>query len=56
MLNVEALMVRYGPIAAVRDVSLHVDAGEVGGVIGPNGAGKTSTLSAIAEGLRARIS
>jgi len=47
MLNVERLMIRYGPISAVRDVSLHVDAGEVVGVIGPNGAGKTSTLSAI---------
>ena len=47
MLTVERLMIRYGPITAVRDVSLHVDAGEVVGVIGPNGAGKTSTLSAI---------
>jgi branched-chain amino acid transport system ATP-binding protein len=47
MLTVENLMVRYGPIAAVRDVSLEVAEGEVVGIIGPNGAGKTTTLSAI---------
>jgi branched-chain amino acid transport system ATP-binding protein len=47
MLTIEGLAVRYGPIAAVRDVSLQVDEGEVVGIIGPNGAGKTTTLSAI---------
>jgi len=47
MLRVENLVVRYGPVSGVRDVSLEVNEGEVVGVIGPNGAGKTSTLSAI---------
>ena len=47
MLTVESLAVRYGPIAAVRDVSLRIDEGEVVGIIGPNGAGKTTALSAI---------
>jgi branched-chain amino acid transport system ATP-binding protein len=47
MLEVEDLRVSYGAVAAVRGISLHVDAGEVVGLIGPNGAGKTSTLEAI---------
>ena len=39
--------VRFGEHAAVRDVSLSVDAGEIVGLIGPNGAGKTTTFNAI---------
>ncbi len=47
MLSLEGLGVRYGAVAAVRDVSLHVDEGEIVGLIGPNGAGKSTTLHAI---------
>ena len=47
MLEVSALEVRYGSVAAVRGVSLRVEEGEVVAVIGPNGAGKTSMLRAI---------
>jgi branched-chain amino acid transport system ATP-binding protein len=46
-LELDGLVVRYGPVAAVRDVSLQVDRGEIVGLIGPNGAGKSSTLHAI---------
>ena len=46
MLEVSALEVRYGSVAAVRGVSLRVGDGEVVAVIGPNGAGKTSMLRA----------
>ena len=34
----------YGSLAAVRDLSFAVDAGEVLGVLGPNGAGKTTAI------------
>jgi branched-chain amino acid transport system ATP-binding protein len=46
-LSLDRLTVRYGPVAAVREVSLDVDRGEIVGLIGPNGAGKSSTLHAI---------
>jgi len=48
VLDVSGLTTRYGAISALRDVSLHVDAGEVVGLIGPNGAGKTTLLGSIA--------
>ena len=46
-LELDALTVRYGPVAAVRDVSIRVEHGEIVGLIGPNGAGKSTTLHAI---------
>ena len=47
LLVVEGLDVRYGTVAAVRDLSFDLDAGEIVGVIGPNGAGKSTTLRTI---------
>src|SRR5690606_26003637 len=41
-----------GDFTAVRDLSLHVAAGEVFGFLGPNGAGKTTTLRMLAGILR----
>jgi branched-chain amino acid transport system ATP-binding protein len=46
-LEVENLTVRYGGIAAVKGVSLHVDRGEIVAILGANGAGKTSTMRAL---------
>jgi branched-chain amino acid transport system ATP-binding protein len=47
MLTLEAISVNYGAIEALRDVSMHVEQGEVVTLIGANGAGKTTTLRTI---------
>jgi branched-chain amino acid transport system ATP-binding protein len=47
LLELDALEVRYGSVAAVRGVSLRLERGEVVGLIGSNGAGKSTTLHAI---------
>ena len=47
MLRVEGLEVRYGPVVAASNISLHVGPGEVVALLGPNGAGKTSVLRSI---------
>src|ERR1044072_8076838 len=48
LLVVEELLVRYGPITAVRGVSLRVQQGEIVALLGANGAGKSSFLNAVA--------
>jgi branched-chain amino acid transport system ATP-binding protein len=50
-LVIEDLHVRYGPIAAVRGVSLTCAAGELVALLGPNGAGKSSTMLAVSGAL-----
>jgi iron complex transport system ATP-binding protein len=42
------LWVRFGLVAAVRELTLRVEDGEWVSLIGPNGAGKTSALRAVA--------
>ena len=47
LLEIDSLEAHYGPVQALRDVSLTVGEGEVVAVLGANGAGKTTTLRAI---------
>jgi ABC-2 type transport system ATP-binding protein len=54
-IEVSHLVKRYGPLAAVDDVSFSVRSGTVFSFLGPNGAGKTTTTE-ILEGLRNRTS
>ena len=51
LLEVTDVAVHYGKIAALKDVTLSVDEGEIVALIGANGAGKTTTLKTI-SGLR----
>lgn len=43
---------QFGSFQAVRNISLHVDAGEVVALLGPNGAGKTTTVRMLGAILR----
>jgi branched-chain amino acid transport system ATP-binding protein len=52
LVELDALTAGYGAAAAVRNLSLSVDAGEVVALLGPNGAGKTTTLLTISGFLR----
>jgi ABC-2 type transport system ATP-binding protein len=46
-IEVTGLTKRFGPVAAVQDLSFTVRRGAVTGFLGPNGAGKTTTLRLI---------
>jgi branched-chain amino acid transport system ATP-binding protein len=44
LIEIENLYTGYNDVPVVRDLNLHVDAGEIVALLGPNGAGKTTTL------------
>jgi branched-chain amino acid transport system ATP-binding protein len=44
LLSIEHLYSGYNGVPVVRDLNLHVAAGEIVAMLGPNGAGKTTTL------------
>jgi len=45
LLRTEGLTRHFGGVAAVDDLALSVDEGEIFGLIGPNGSGKTTALN-----------
>ena len=54
LLSVRDLEVSYGPVPAVKRVSLEVPAGEIRAILGANGAGKSSTIKAVLGLVKAR--
>lgn len=54
MLTVNNINVYYGAIHALRDVSFHVEEGEIVSLIGANGAGKTTAMHTISGLLRSK--
>jgi branched-chain amino acid transport system ATP-binding protein len=58
MFKIKKLTVHYGPLPALKEISLEIERGEVIALIGPNRAGKTTlllTLSGILETTEGRI-
>jgi branched-chain amino acid transport system ATP-binding protein len=51
VLNGSNLVIRFGGLCAVDDVSIRINAGEFIGLIGPNGAGKTTFFNSITGNL-----
>ncbi len=53
MVDIQHLRKEYSnSLVAVKDLSLHLDRGDIFGFIGPNGAGKTTTIKMLATLLR----
>lgn len=52
LLTVDGVTSGYGDMEVLRDVSIHVDKGEIVSIIGPNGAGKSTVMKVIFGQLR----
>ncbi len=54
LLELHNINTYYGNVRALKDVSLHVEEGQIVSLIGANGAGKTTTLRTVSGLLRPR--
>ena len=54
MLNISNISAGYGKVEVLRDLSFHVQAGEIVTIIGANGAGKSTTLKTVCGVVPAR--
>jgi len=52
LLDAQSISIRFGGVAALKDVSVCVEAGEAVGLVGPNGAGKTTLFNCMCGQLR----
>ncbi len=58
MLKITGLSSGYGGLAVLKEVSIHIRAGEFAAIVGPNGAGKTTlfkTISGTVAAMQGRI-
>jgi len=46
--KIENLVKKFGSVAAVNNINLNIEEGEIYGLLGPNGAGKSTTINIIA--------
>lgn len=47
ILNVQGLNKSYGKLHVLKDISFHIEEGEIVGFVGPNGSGKSTTMKCI---------
>ena len=55
MIEIKKVSKRFDKIAAVSDVSLSIEQGQVFGLLGTNGAGKSTLLKVIAGVFKAEV-
>src|SRR5215510_14283478 len=55
MLEIACLSAKYGPIAALADVTLSVERGQIVSLLGSNGAGKSTLLGCVTNSVPCRM-